>query len=138
MSGIRVAIAVADEAIERVQEVLTSCRALGFRADSALTGVGIFTERMEAQNVGALLDVDFSSLCPIRQQLMSNWPCAPRFTSILVRRSTVRGGMRAAMTPVAAPATDEPPGRIERARRLVDPELSYPSDGRKPRCGTSP
>jgi hypothetical protein len=57
MSGIRVAIAVAEEALDRVQEVLASCRALGFRADSALTGVGIFTGWMEAQNVGALREV---------------------------------------------------------------------------------
>jgi hypothetical protein len=57
MSRIRVAIAVADDALERAQEVLASCRALGFRADSALTGVGIFTGWMEAQNVGALRGV---------------------------------------------------------------------------------
>jgi hypothetical protein len=57
MSQIRVAIAVADEALERVQEVLAACRALGFQPDSALTGVGIFTGRMEAQKVGAVLKV---------------------------------------------------------------------------------
>jgi hypothetical protein len=57
MNRIRVAIAVEDEALERVQDVLASCRALGFRADSALTGVGIFTGWIEAQNVGALREV---------------------------------------------------------------------------------
>jgi hypothetical protein len=87
---------------------------------------------------GARQGVDFSGFCPIRQQLMSNLPCALRFTSILVPRYTVRGGMRAAMTPVAAPATDELPGRIERARRLGDPESSSPRDGQMQRCGRSP
>jgi hypothetical protein len=57
MSRIRVAMAVADDALERVQEVLASCRAVGFRADSALTGVGIFTGWIEAENVGALREI---------------------------------------------------------------------------------
>ena len=67
--------------------------------------------------------VDFSSPCPIRQQLMSNSPCAPRFTSILERRSTVLGGTRAAKIPVVASASHEPLGRIEIAMRLGALEL---------------
>ena len=69
------------------------------------------------------LDVDFNSPCPIRQQLMSNSPCAPRFTSILERRSTVLGGTRAAKIPVVASASHEPLGRIEIAMRLGALEL---------------
>jgi group II intron reverse transcriptase/maturase len=82
--------------------------------------------------------VDFTNLCPFLQQLMSNSSCAPRFTSILVPRSTVRGGMRSAMIPVSARATDEPPGRIETAMRLGDPGSSSRMDGRMQRCGMSP
>jgi len=67
--------------------------------------------------------VDFNSPCPIRQQLMSNSPCAPRFTSILERRSTVLGGTRAAKIPVVASASHEPLGRIEIAMRLGALEL---------------
>jgi hypothetical protein len=54
MSRIRVAIAVADEALERMEEVVRACRALGFRADSTLSGVGVFTGVVEAEAVGAL------------------------------------------------------------------------------------
>ena len=54
MSRIRVAIAVADEALERMEEVMRACRALGFWADSTLTGVGVFTGVIEAETIGAL------------------------------------------------------------------------------------
>jgi len=42
--------------------------------------------------VGKAKSVDFSSLCPILQQFMSNRPCAPGFTPILVPRSNALGG----------------------------------------------
>ena len=54
MNRIRVAIAVDDEALERVDEVVRACRALGFRADSTLTGVGVFTGWAEADSLAAL------------------------------------------------------------------------------------
>jgi hypothetical protein len=54
MSQIRVAIAVGDDALERVEEVVRACRALGFRKDSTLTGVGVFTGWVEADKVAAL------------------------------------------------------------------------------------
>jgi hypothetical protein len=54
VSLIRVAIAVADEALERMQEVMRACRALGFRADSKLSGVGVFTGVVEAEAIEAL------------------------------------------------------------------------------------
>jgi hypothetical protein len=54
MSRVRVAIAVADDALERMEEVVRACRALGFRGDSTLTGVGVFTGVIEAETIGAL------------------------------------------------------------------------------------
>lgn len=54
MSVIRVAIAVDDNSLERVDEVARACRALGFRADSTLTGVGVFTGFVEAGRLAAL------------------------------------------------------------------------------------
>jgi hypothetical protein len=54
MSRVRVAIAVADHALQRLHDVADACRALGFRADSTLTGVGIFTGSIDAGALGAL------------------------------------------------------------------------------------
>jgi hypothetical protein len=54
MNRIRVAIAVDDEALDRVEEVVRACRALGFRGDSTLTGVGVFTGFIEVDNLDAL------------------------------------------------------------------------------------
>jgi hypothetical protein len=51
---IRVAIAVADEALTRVGEVAYACHALGFRTDSILTWVGVFTGSIEADCLAAL------------------------------------------------------------------------------------
>jgi hypothetical protein len=54
MSRIRVAIAVDDDALEQVEDVVRACRALGFLRDSTLTGVGVFTGSIEVDNLGAL------------------------------------------------------------------------------------
>jgi hypothetical protein len=54
MSRVRVAIAVADDALTRLPEVMELCRNLGFRADSTLTGVGIFTGSVDADALEAL------------------------------------------------------------------------------------
>jgi len=54
MNVIRVAIAVDDDALGRVEEVARVCRTLGFRADSTLTGVGVFTGFVDEQCVAAL------------------------------------------------------------------------------------
>jgi hypothetical protein len=51
---IRVAIAVADDALQRLEEVAVACRALGFRSDSTLTGVGVFTGSADAGSLAAL------------------------------------------------------------------------------------
>jgi hypothetical protein len=54
MIRIRIAVAVADDALERLGEVMAACRALGFRADSTLTGVGVFTGFMDENKLAAL------------------------------------------------------------------------------------
>jgi hypothetical protein len=54
MSIVRVAIAVADDALERAEEILHACHALGFRGDTTLTGVGVFTGLIRADRLEAL------------------------------------------------------------------------------------
>jgi len=54
MSRVRVAIAVADDALNQLPEIVELCRSLGFRPDSTLTGVGIFTGSVEADALEAL------------------------------------------------------------------------------------
>jgi hypothetical protein len=54
MAQVHVAIAVTDEALTRLAEVIEACRDLGFRADSTLTGVGIVTGFIDAKAVDTL------------------------------------------------------------------------------------
>ena len=54
MSRLRVAVAVTDEALGRVQEVIRACCALGFREEVTLPWVGIFTGLIEADTVQGL------------------------------------------------------------------------------------
>jgi hypothetical protein len=56
---------------------------------------------MRPSSRSATANVDFSSLCPIFQQLMPNRHFAPRSTSILVLRAIARGGTPAVRTPVS-------------------------------------
>lgn len=51
---IRVAIAVSDEALERLEEVAYTCHTLGFRASSTLTHIGVMTGFIEVDRVTAL------------------------------------------------------------------------------------
>jgi hypothetical protein len=54
MSRIRVALALDDNALDKVVEVVCACRALGFVRDATLTGVGVFTGSIEADRLDAL------------------------------------------------------------------------------------
>jgi len=54
MHRIRIAIAIADEALDRAGNIMDDCRALGFEAATALTGVGIFTGSIEFDRVASL------------------------------------------------------------------------------------
>ena len=51
---IRVAIAVSDDAIKRVREVVNACDLLGFRANSIVSQVGIITGSIEADRLAEL------------------------------------------------------------------------------------
>jgi hypothetical protein len=57
MFRIRVAVAVADEALERLDEVARACRELGFHPDSTLTSVGVFTGYIEIDHIPLLRSV---------------------------------------------------------------------------------
>ncbi len=63
--------------------------------------------------------VDFTNFCPIHQQLMSNFPCAVRFSSFPRHRSTASGDILAAIPPDDAPATDGLLERIPQGGRLA-------------------
>jgi hypothetical protein len=79
MNRIRVAIAVADEALPRLDEVVAACRALGFRADSTLTGVGIFTGCIDADTLGALRAVPGVAAVELERDIRIHRP--PRYSS---------------------------------------------------------
>jgi hypothetical protein len=63
--------------------------------------------------------VDFSKLCPIRQQLMSNLSCAVQFSSDPKHRSTASGDILVAIPPDAALATDGLPEQRLQAGRIA-------------------
>jgi hypothetical protein len=54
MSRVNVAVAVADAALDRFHEVLAACRAHGFEADAALSGVGILVGSVHPSQVERL------------------------------------------------------------------------------------
>jgi hypothetical protein len=85
-----------------------------------------------------LAAVDFSNLCPILQQLMSNWSIARGFRPISATQSTARADTRAATMLAVARATDDPLERRRRVKRFGDLASIYPLDGRSPQYGTSP
>lgn len=83
-------------------------------ARRAVSNDGSFEEESCAHGV------DFTNFCPIRQQLMSNFLCAVRFSSFPGHRSTARGDILAAIPPDAAPTTGGLPERIPPGRQLAD------------------
>lgn len=54
MQRVRVAVAVADSALERLPEVLSACRACGFESDVALATVGIVLGSVPPSQLGQL------------------------------------------------------------------------------------
>jgi hypothetical protein len=54
MNRIRVAIAVDDDALTCVETVAQECRALGFREETAIRVVGVFTGSIERERLAAL------------------------------------------------------------------------------------
>jgi hypothetical protein len=84
-----------------------------FRADETLTDLMFEVD-------GAI--VDFSIPCPIRQQLMSNFPCAVRFTLFPKRGSIGSADILMANSPGVGPTIDDSPERISGGKRLADLE----------------
>jgi len=51
---VRVAVAVTDEAVDRIQQVAATCRALGFEHDSTLGGIGVLTGSAKFEDLSKL------------------------------------------------------------------------------------
>jgi len=51
---VRVAVAVTDDAVGRIQQVAAACRALGFEHHSTLYGVGVLTGFVAADGLAVL------------------------------------------------------------------------------------
>lgn len=64
--------------------------------------------------------VDFTNFCPIRQQLMSNFLCAMRFSPLPGHRSTASADILAAIPPDAAPTTEDSSEQRLQEGRIVD------------------
>ena len=57
MSQVNVAVAVADDAQDRIYEVAAACRALGLDHSATLAVVGVLTGSMESAGLAKLLTV---------------------------------------------------------------------------------
>ena len=57
MSRVNVAVAVADDAQDRIYEVAAACRALGLDHSATLAVVGVLTGSMESEGLAKLLTV---------------------------------------------------------------------------------
>jgi len=73
---IRVAVAVADEAIERIDEVAARCQAVGFRRDVTLAGIGVFTGSVELRWLAVLTSIPGVLAVAARRTTSERWPAA--------------------------------------------------------------
>jgi hypothetical protein len=54
VNRVRIAIAVDDDALGRLEDVAKACRELGFLGDTMLSGVGVLTGTIEPDSLAAL------------------------------------------------------------------------------------
>ena len=54
VSRIKVAVAIGEDALDRIHEVAEACRQLGFQHQSTLSGVGVLVGSVEADDVARL------------------------------------------------------------------------------------
>ena len=70
---VRVAVALTDDAVGRIQQVAASCRALGFNHDSTLRGIGVLTGSVDVQHLARLRDVPGVLVVETRREWRSRW-----------------------------------------------------------------
>lgn len=54
---VRVAVALTDDAVGRIQQVAAACRELGFEHDSTLGSIGVLTGSADVRHVARLRDI---------------------------------------------------------------------------------
>ena len=73
MSRLRIAVAVTDDALGRMQEVVHACQMFGFQADSTLPWVGIFTGLIEAGSIGVLRIIPGVAVVEVERENRIHW-----------------------------------------------------------------
>ena len=71
MSQLKVAVAVADDARTRIEEVAAACRAVGLDHTVTLAGVGLVTGWMESRDLARLLVVPGVLMVEVKHELQS-------------------------------------------------------------------
>lgn len=74
MNRIRIAIAVEDDALGRLEDVANACRALGFLGDTTLTGVGVLTGTIQTDGLAALRAVPGVAAVELERQIRLRTP----------------------------------------------------------------
>jgi hypothetical protein len=71
VSQLKVAVAVADEARTRIEEVAAACRAVGLDHTVTLAGVGLLTGSMESRDLARLLVVPGVLMVEVKHEFQS-------------------------------------------------------------------
>ena len=71
MSQLKVAVAVADEARTRIEEVAAACRAVGLDHTVTLAGVGLLIGSMESRDLSRLLVIPGVLMVEVKHEFQS-------------------------------------------------------------------
>jgi hypothetical protein len=71
VSQLKVAVAVADDARARIEEVAAACRAAGLDHTVTLAGVGLLTGSMESRDLARLLVVPGVLMVEVKHEFQS-------------------------------------------------------------------
>jgi hypothetical protein len=71
---VRIAVALTDDAVGRIHQVATACRALGFEHDSTLGGVGVLTGSAELEDLPKLRAVPGVLAVEAERVRPARWP----------------------------------------------------------------
>jgi len=71
VSRLKVAVAVADDARTRIDEVAAACRAVGLGHTVTLAGVGLLTGSMESRDLARLLVVPGVLMVEVKHEFQS-------------------------------------------------------------------
>lgn len=77
VNRVKVAVAIGEEALDRIHEVAEACRVLGFRHDSTLVRIGVLVGSVEAGDLARLRAVPGVTAVEIEREFQHGRPPNP-------------------------------------------------------------